>query len=165
MVMVYFCKCIHTVLELSGFVHKLEQCVQDLVICLCEFDSYPFSPSSPVLRTLQSAIPASEKLSADFNSAYVAGEKLTTFLQDRVFGKKISLHEHVPLNKRLTFAKESNNEKPREHLKMRATGMGQNVLRTVINLVVDSQLVNLSESLEHRVIDECLALFNCNGTY
>ena len=64
------------------------------------FDSYPFNPSSPVLRTLQSVIPASEKLIADFNSAYVAGEeKLTTFLQDRVFSKKISLHEHVPLNK------------------------------------------------------------------
>ena len=91
-------------------------CVQDLVICLREFDSYPFNPSSPVLHTLQSAIPASDKLAADFNSAYVvaAEEKLTTFLQDRVFIKKISLHEHVPLNKRLTFAKESSNEKPTE---------------------------------------------------
>jgi len=93
-----------------------EQCVQDLVICLHEFNSYPINPSSPVLHTLQSAIPASDKLAADFNSAYVvaAEEKLTTFLQDRVFIKKISLHEHVPLNKRLTFAKESSNEKPTE---------------------------------------------------
>jgi len=48
---------------------------------------------------------------------------------------------------------------------MRAPEMEQNALRTVINLVEDSQLVNLSELLEHHVIDECLALFNCNGTY
>jgi len=141
-------------------------CVQDLVICLREFDSYPFNPSSPVLHTLQSAIPASEKLIAVFNSAYVAGEKkLTIFLQDRVFSKKIYLHEHVLLNKCLTFAKESSNEKPTEDLKLRATEMEQNALRAVINLVEDSQLVNLSELLEHRVIGECLALFNCNGTY
>jgi len=53
----------------------------------------------------------------------------------------------------LTFAKESSNEKPREDLKMRATEIEQNVLRAVINLVEDSQLVNLSELLEHYVID------------
>jgi len=77
--------------------------------------TYPFKPSSPVLHTLQSTIPASEELIADFNSAYVAGEeKLTTFLQDRVFSKKISLHENVLLKKHSTFAKESSNEKPRE---------------------------------------------------
>jgi len=85
----------------SRWIREDEQCVQDLVICLYEFDSYPFNPSSPVLHTLQSTVPAYEKFIADFNSAYVAGEKkLTTFLQDRVFSKKISLHEHVPMNKR-----------------------------------------------------------------
>jgi len=86
----------------------------------------------------QPYVPASEKLIADFNSAYVAGEKLTTFLQDRVFSKKTFLHEYVPLNKCLTFAKESSNEKPREDLKMRATEIEQNA---VINLVEDSQLL------------------------
>jgi len=84
---------------------------------------------------------------------------LTTFLQNRVSSKKNSQHEHVPLNKHLTFAKESSNEKPKEDLKMRVTEMEQNALRAVIH----SQLT--CELLEHRVIDECLALFNCNGTY
>ena len=118
-----------------------------------EFDSYPLNPLSPVLHTLQSAIPASEKLISDFNSAYVSREeKLTTFLEDRVFSKKISRHENVPLNKHLTFVEESSNEKPTEDLKMRATEMEQNALRAIINLVEDSQLVNLSELLDHRVI-------------
>ena len=39
---------------------------------------------------------------------------------------------------------------------MRDTEMEQNALRAVINLVEGSQLVNLSELLEHRIIDECL---------
>jgi len=73
-------------------------------------DSYPFNPSSHVLHTLQSAIPTSKKLIEYFNSAYVAREeKFTTFVQDRVFSKKISLHE--PLNKHLIFVKESNLER------------------------------------------------------
>jgi len=76
---------------------------------------------------------------------------LTKFLQDRVFSRKLSLHEHVPLNNHLTFAKQSNNEKPREDPKMRATEMECSALRAVINLVEDSQLVNLSELLEHCV--------------
>ena len=81
-----------------------EQHVQNLVTCMCEFDSYPFDPASPTLRTLQSAMPASGELTADFNSAHAAGEeKLTDFLKDRVFSKITSIHARVPLSKRLTF--------------------------------------------------------------
>jgi len=83
----------------SRQIQEDEQCVQDLVICFSEFDSFPFNPSSPVLRTLQSAMPASDKLIVDLNSSDAAGEeKLTIFLQDRVFSKKISIREHVPLS-------------------------------------------------------------------
>ena len=60
-----------------------EQCMLDLAACMHEFDSFPFDPSSPTLRTLQSATPASAELVADFNSAHAAGEeKLTSFLQE-----------------------------------------------------------------------------------
>ena len=86
---------------------------------------------------------------------------MTIFLRYRVL--KISIHEHVPLSKHLTFAKDSSNEKAKENLKLRATEMEQNALRAVIDLVENSQLVNLSELLQHRVIDECVTLFNCNG--
>ena len=44
-----------------------EQCVQDLVACMQEFDCFPFDPVSPILRTLQSAMPATDVLIADFN--------------------------------------------------------------------------------------------------
>ena len=41
----------------------------------------------------------------------------------------------------------------------------QQALKAVINLVDDSQLVDLHELLEHHVVEECVALFNSNGTY
>ncbi len=143
-----------------------EQCVQDLIACLNEFDSFPFDPASLTLRTLQSAMPASDNLIVDFNSAHAAGEKkLTSFLEERVFSKCTSLHARVPLNKRLTFAKGACMEKSKEDLKVRAAKMKQNALKAVIDLVEVSQLVNLHELLEHRVIEECVALFNSNGSY
>ena len=143
-----------------------EQCVQDLVACMHEFDSLPFDAASPTLRTLQSAMPASDELIADFNSAHAYGEdKLIGILQDRIFTKKTSLHACIPLSKRLTFAKCPCTEKRKEDLKARTAEMEQTALKAVINLVEVSELVNLPELLEHRVVEECLALFNSNRTY
>ena len=114
-------------------------------------------------------MPASDQLTADFYmySAHAAGEeKLTDFLRDRVFSKNTSLHARVPLSKRMTFAKGLHTEKPKEDLKVRAAEMKQNTLKAVvIDLVEVSELVNLNELLEHRVVEECMALFNSNGTY
>ena len=139
-----------------------EQCVQDLVACMHEFDSFPFNPASPTLRTLQSAMSASDELIADFKAAHAVGEeKLTSFLQDRVFSKKTSLHAR----KRLTFAKGLCTQKPREDLKVRAAEMECTALKALIDLVEVNQLVNLPELLEHRVVEECVSLFNSNGTY
>lgn len=143
-----------------------EQCVQDLVACMNEFDCFPFDPASPTLRTLQSAMPASNELVADLNSAHAAGEeKLTSFLRDRVFSKTISLYAPVPLSKRLTFSKRPVTEKPGENLKARAAEMERSALKAVIDLVEVSELINLPELLEHRVVEECVALFNSTGTY
>ncbi|CAL8328785.1 unnamed protein product [Merluccius merluccius] len=130
-----------------------EQCVQNLVACMHEFDSFPSDPATPTLI-------------ADFNSAHAAGEeKLTSFLRDRVFSKNTSLHACVPLSKRLMFAKGACTEKPVEELKARAAEMEWSALKAVINLVEVSQLVNLPELLEHCVVEDCVTLFNSNGTY
>ena len=82
-----------------------------------------------------------------------------------MFSKKSSIHARVPLSKRLTFNKRPCTEKPREELKARAAEMEQNALKAVIDLVEVSELVNLPELLEHRVIEECVSLFNSNATY
>ena len=119
-----------------------EQCVQDLVTCMCEFDSYQFDPASPTLRTLPSAMPACGELIADFNSAHAAGEeKLTNFLKDRAFIKNTSIHARVPLSKCLTYAKGHRTKTVKEDLKVRAAEMERSALKAVISLVEESQLV------------------------
>jgi len=144
-----------------------EQCVQDLIACMQEFDSFPFNPASPILRTPQTAMPASDELVVDLDSACAAGEeKLTNFLRDRVFSKHTSIYAPVPLSKRLTFAKMTTTKNPgEEDLKTSASEMERSALKAVIELVEVSELVELSELLEHRIVEECVALFNSNDTY
>ena len=86
-------------------------------------------------------------------------------MKEQVYSKTTSLHARVPLSKCLTFAKEPCTENTKENLKARTAEMEQQALKAVINLVDDSQLVDLNELLEHRVVEECVALFNSNGTY
>ena len=96
-------------------------------------------------------MPASGKLIADFNPALAAGEKLTSFLRERVFSKNTTIHASVPLSKRLIFVKEPGTNKPREELNATAAEMERTALKAVINLVEVSQLVDLPQLLEHRV--------------
>jgi hypothetical protein len=65
----------------------------------------------------------------------------------------------------LTFAKGSGTTKHREDLNATAIEIEQDALKAVINLVEVSKLVDLTELLEHRVVEECVALFNCNCTH
>ena len=144
-----------------------EQCVQDLVACMHEFNSFPFRPHPhpPSAPYSQPCMPLMSVLQ-DFNSARAAGEeKLTSFLRERVFSKNTSIHARVPLSKRLTFAKMSATQKLGEELKARAAEIERSALKAVIDLVEVSQVVDLTELLEHRVIEECVALFNSNCTY
>ena len=82
-----------------------------------------------------------------------------------MYSKTASLHARVPLSKRLTFSNESRTEKTKENLEARIAEMEQRALKAVINLVEISQLVDLHELLEHRVVEDCVALFNSSGTY
>ena len=110
-------------------------------------------------------MPATDELIADFNSALAAGEeKLTRFMRERVFSKDTSIYDSVPLSKCLTFAKGTGTTKPKEDLKATSMEMERDALKAVINLVEVSKLVDLTELLEHRVVEECVALFKCNGT-
>lgn len=130
-----------------------------------EFDFYPFDAASPTLRTLQAAMSATDELVADLHSALAAGEeKLTNFLPKRVFSKNTSLCASVPLSKHITFDQIPDQMKPRHDLEARAAEIERTALKVVINVVEVSQLVNLSELLEHRAVEESLALFNSSRT-
>ena len=80
-----------------------------------------------------------------------------------MFSKNTPLHASVPLSKRLTIAKEPGARKPGEELT--ATEMGRTALKAVINLVEISQCEDLPQLLEHRVVEECMSLFNSDGIY
>ena len=84
-----------------------EKLVQDLLNCINEFECFAFGPAAVTLRTLQSGIPASDKLIPDLKSAYADGEaKLMKILEEHVFTKIKSLFDSEPNNKRLPFANE-----------------------------------------------------------
>ena len=84
-----------------------ENLVQDLSNCINEFECFAFGPAALTLQTLQSAIPASDKLIPDLKSAYADGEaKLMEILEEHVFTKVKSLSDSVPNNKCLTLANE-----------------------------------------------------------
>ena len=62
------------------------------------------------------------------------------------------------------FAKAPDNKKPRLDLKARAAEIERTTLKAVIALVEVSQLVDLSELLDHHVVKEGVVIFNSNGT-
>ncbi len=81
------------------------------------------------------------------------------------FQLKYTLYVPVPLSKWLAFAKMLDNETAIQELKLRAAAIEHNAPNAVINLVEVSQHVDLTELLEHQLVEGYVALFNYNGTY
>ncbi len=143
-----------------------EQAIQDLISCIREFDCLPFDPASPTLRTLQSAIPAPPELVRDFKTAKRDGEsKLKTFMDGRVYSKDKSLHYRIKRSSRLTFANIPANKATGDDWKVKQGEMESWALAAVVNLVDISGLLSLSEVMKHHLTEECLTLFNVNGTF
>lgn len=142
-----------------------EECVQNIVECLNEYGSFPFDPENQELRTLQSGVPASQELIDDFKTANADGEKqLESILEERVYSKRKSLHARIKRMNRKTFATVSTT-KGSKSKHTRIAEMEQDALKSVINLVERSGVVELEELLENRVTQESTSLFNPDGTY
>ena len=67
-----------------------EQVVQDLLKYISEFEFFPFDPAASTRRTLESAIPAWEKLSEDLKFAYLDGEAKQTFGEIGLYKSRIT---------------------------------------------------------------------------
>jgi hypothetical protein len=116
-----------------------EQLIQDLLTCVEEFECNPFDPLLPTLRTLQSAIPASDKLVEDFRTAFEFGEaKVEKFLEDRIFSKVKSIYDKESQSKRMSFAKDEiisiNQEKSAA-----ASAMEHHGLSTIVELIGEKE--------------------------
>ena len=82
----------------SSRMKKDERAVQDIETCLEEFDKKLFEASNLILRTLQSAIVASDKLIADLNKTISEGDERMSFLNKRIYSKKSSICDTIPKN-------------------------------------------------------------------
>ena len=146
--------------------HTDEQAVQDIISCFKEFDCFPFDPASPTLRTLQSAIPATPELIRDSKKAKQDGEtQLKIFMNERIYSKEKSIFDRIKRNSSLSFTEIPLRKVSGEALKIKQGEMESRVLASVVNLVDVSGLMSLSELMKHCISEECLTLFNADGTF
>ena len=146
-------------------VKKDERAVQDIESCLAEFDTEPFDASSPALRTLQSAITATANLISDVKNAVKEGDEQShAILQDRVYTKHSSIRDTISRNKRVDFASDYVPKTSGDNMRQKANQMEKNGLISIVNLAETSKLIDLTELLQYRITDECLSVFNVDGS-
>ena len=143
-----------------------EQAVQNIIACMEEFGCDPFDLSDITLRTLQSALPASQELEHDLLTALNDGKaKVEVYLGERIYSKCSSIYDTVHKNSRLTFAHNKLLKPSGENSKQRVGEMERGALAAIVDLVEISNLVDLTQIMKHRITAECLPIFNVNGTF
>ncbi|KAL8563613.1 hypothetical protein ACOMHN_024714 [Nucella lapillus] len=143
---------------------KDEQAIQDLQGCMTEFNAQPFDTSSPALRSLQSGLVVSPELVQDLNTAFADGQdQVETLLNDRVFTKTKLLTASIHKNKRQTFASERICASVGASTKV--AQMEKSGLAALVDLVDGSGMFQLDQVLEGRVTEECLSLYNIDGSF
>ena len=141
-----------------------ELAVQDLENCIAEFNCNQFDPINSNLRTLQSGEVASLQLAEDFKTALHDGEKLfQTFLKDRMFSRNKLFDAVMYKNSRKSFSNPPRDRKTAAITPSTSVEMENKAMSEVIVLCSEKN-VSLVSVMEYRVTEECLSLFNTNGT-
>ena len=142
---------------------KDEQAVQDLQACMKDFNAEPFDTSSPTLRSLQSGLTASSELCHDLKTALSDGKaQVETLMQERVFTKDKPLSATIHRNKRRNFANEQ--IQAPSGATMKVAQMERSGLVALVELVEGSGMLQLEEALDGRVTEECLSVYNVDGS-
>ena len=135
--------------------------VQDIDACIVDFNCDPFDPENVQLRSLQSGQLVSKEVEDDLLSAYEDGEtKVKEFFEEHIFTRI----KECGISKcnRKTFLNDNNNKKV-SVAKCKTAQMENDAMLRVIPEYCGTD-VTLIDILENRVIDECLVVFNTNGT-
>ena len=83
---------------------KGEQVLQDLILCMDDFDADLLDESAPELYSLQSGVIASPEVLEDFWNALEEGEKQSNeILEKWVLSKELSLKARITKNKILNL--------------------------------------------------------------
>ena len=135
--------------------------VQDIDACIVDFNCDPFDPENVQLHSLQFGQLVSEEVEDDLLSAYEDGEtKVKEFFEERIF-TRIKKWGISKCNRK-TFLND-NNDKKVSVAKCKTAQM-ENDAMSRVNSEYRGTDVTLIDILENRVTDECLAVFNTNGT-
>ena len=86
-------------------------------------------------------------------------------MDERIYSKEKSIYDRIKRNLRLTFAEIPLQKVSGEALKMKQGEMESRALASVVNLVDVGGLLSLPELMKHRISEDCLTLFNANGTF
>ena len=142
-----------------------EKAVQDISDCFREFSCDPFDLSNTKLRSLQSGIPASEALIADFKSAKPEEEAwVADFTEQCIYSKQRSYYERIPRSKRLNFSTQELIIVGGLAAKLKANDMEKQGISDVVELLESAGTFELEDILQYRVTEENMALFNVNGS-
>ncbi len=144
-----------------------ERGVQDLDDCIDEFDCDPFDLNKPTLRSLQSGLIASDDLIKDFDTAHKDGEALVqSFIKERMFSNEKQFDDTLHRNSRHNFSKPPvDRGAPKEKKVTKTDQMENRAMAAIISLAQELEdALDLTEVMKHRVTDECLPIFNVNGT-
>lgn len=139
------------------------QAIQDLVACIADFEAAPFDDTNPTLRSLQSGLIASPKLVNDLKTALPDGTtQVETLLQERVFTQTKPLTATIHKNKRQNFASDEVHTTSSAPLKV--AQMEKSGLAALVDIAEGSGMINLESALEGRVTEECLSMYNVDGS-
>jgi len=142
---------------------KDEQAVQDLQSCMTDYEAEPFDESNPTLRSLQSGLVASRELVQDFMTALQDGQTQTkTILQERMFTKTKTIAATIHRNKRRNFASEQ--VRVSSGTSMTVAHMEKSGMAALVDLADGSGIIKLETALEGRVTEECLSMYNVDGS-
>ena len=135
--------------------------VQDIDACIVDFNCDPFDPENVQLCSLQSGQLVSKEVEDDLLSANEDGEtKVKEFFEKRIFTR--IMEWGIRKCNRKTFLND-NNDKKVSVAKCKTAQMENDAMSRVISEYCGTD-VTLVDILENRVSDECLVVFNTNGT-
>ena len=141
-----------------------EECVHNIQECLEEFGADPFNLTNTVLRTLHSGEIASKELGDDLAAYLDDGEmQLTEFMEQRIFSRETKFNATVHKNNRATFTKPPTIAKG-SIKKMKTAEMENKAMANVVTMCCQEKAIPLVDVLKHRITEECLSIFNTNGT-
>ena len=135
--------------------------VQDIDACILGFNCDTFDSENVQLRSLQSGQLVSMEVEDDLLSAYEDGKtKVKNFFEERIFTR---IKEWgISKCNRKNFLNDDN-EKKMSVAKCKTAQMENNAMSRVISEYCGND-VTFIDILENRVTDECLAVFDTNGT-